>query len=256
MPLCTASGERLEAPASVEIPGPGPAAELTARFESVPDEHDGGTIFEVHLVFNEVTLAMKNGRIKRALRITGGETMRVHVVDGDRRHRRIRIRPHGVEAVSVSLESTTDCADAHAFCTASGAMLGTGIETSVPGPVAISVADAHVEEAQGAVLEFEVTLDRARIRQWLAVDYATEDGTATAGVDYTATSGSLVFAAGETAKTVSVAVINDAHDEGSETMVLRLSNPLGARIADGEATGTIKNDDPMPQAWLARFGAW
>ena len=89
----------------------------------------------------------------------------------------------------------------------------------------------------------------------MTVDYATEDGTAKVDEnDYVATSGTLTFAAGETSKTVEVEVLDDAHDEGEETMVLRLSNPVGARIADGEAVGTIENTDPMPRAWLARFG--
>ena len=60
--------------------------------------------------------------------------------------------------------------------------------------------------------------------------------------------------AGETEMTVEVAVMDDAHDEGSETMTLTLSNPSGAVIDDGEATGTITNTDAMPKAWLARFG--
>ena len=60
--------------------------------------------------------------------------------------------------------------------------------------------------------------------------------------------------AGETEMTVEVAVLDDAHDEGSETLKLTLSNPSGAVIDDGEATGTITNADAMPKAWLARFG--
>ena len=53
-------------------------------------------------------------------------------------------------------------------------------------------------------------------------------------------------------------VLDDAHDEGSETFALRLSNADGAELADAEATGTIVNSDPMPRAWLGRFGrtAW
>ena len=89
----------------------------------------------------------------------------------------------------------------------------------------------------------------------MTVDYATADGTATvAGNDYTATSGTLTFTAGETEKTVSVPVLDDDLDEGSETLTLRLSNPSGATISDGEATGTITNSDAIPEAWLARFG--
>ena len=64
----------------------------------------------------------------------------------------------------------------------------------------------------------------------------------------------LSFAAGETAKTVSVPVIDDAHDESIETLTLTLSNARGAAIDDATATGRIVNTDPMPAAWLARFG--
>ena len=84
--------------------------------------------------------------------------------------------------------------------------------------------------------------------------YATSDGTATAGADYEAVSGAVRFAPGETRKTVSVPVLNDAHDEGSETLTLTLSRPFGAELADGTATGTIVNTDPIPQAWITRFG--
>ena len=52
-------------------------------------------------------------------------------------------------------------------------------------------------------------------------------------------------------------VLDDTHDEGMETLTLTLSDPAPAayvRIADGTATGTIGNDDPMPRAWIARFG--
>ena len=119
---------------------------------------------------------------------------------------------------------------------------------------ALSVADAEVEEAQGATLGFTVTLSRA-LSETVTVDYATADGTARGGSDYTRTSGTLTFHANEVIKTVSVPVLDDNHDEGSETLTLTLSNPSeNARIADGTGTGTIENDDPMPKAWLARLG--
>ena len=49
-------------------------------------------------------------------------------------------------------------------------------------------------------------------------------------------------------------VLNDTHDEGRETLTLTLSAPFGAELADGTATGTIVNTDPIPKAWIARFG--
>ena len=126
----------------------------------------------------------------------------------------------------------------------------------VVGQAAFSVADASVTEAAGALLAFTVLLDRAvqAADGTVSVDYATRDVTATAGADYTAASGTLTFAVGDQQKTVNVTVLEDAHDDGGETLELVLSNAVGASITDGTGTGTIDNSDPMPQAWLARFG--
>ena len=117
----------------------------------------------------------------------------------------------------------------------------------------LSVADARVREAEGAALSFRVTLDAAQ-DSTVSVRYATADGTAVAGADYETAFGVVRFAPGETAKTLSVGVLNDAHDEGSETLTLALSRPFGAELVDGTATGTIVNTGPMPQAWITRFG--
>ena len=121
---------------------------------------------------------------------------------------------------------------------------------------ALSVADARAREGVDEAVRFEVSLDRAftGAAHRVTVDYATADGTAKAGEDYTATAGTLTFAAGERVKTVSVPILDDGHDEGHETFLLRLSNLVGARAGDLEATGTIENTDKMPKAWLARFG--
>ena len=150
--------------------------------------------------------------------------------------------------------SYTLTATAHAKRRAEGAVRGTlSVSFDILAPPALSVADASAEEGTDATLDFAVTLDREAAHT-VTVAYATSDVSATAGDDYTATSGTLSFAAGEVEKTVSVPVLVDDVDEGSETLTLTLSSPSGAVIADGEATGTITNDGPIPQAWLARFG--
>ena len=120
----------------------------------------------------------------------------------------------------------------------------------------LSVADARATEGADAAVEFQVSLSRAftTAEHSVTVDYATADGTARAGEDYTATSGTLTFGPGETEKAVSVPILDDVLDEGEETFTLRLSNAKGARIGDGEATGTISNDDPLQKMWLSRFG--
>ena len=120
----------------------------------------------------------------------------------------------------------------------------------------LSVADAEVTEAAGAALTFDVSLNRAPVRDdgTVSVDWTTRDGTATAGADYSAASGTLTFGTGEKTKTVRITVLDDAHDDDGETLELVLSNPAGAGMNDSTATGTIHNADPMPQAWLGRFG--
>ena len=90
------------------------------------------------------------------------------------------------------------------------------------------------------------------------VNYATSDRPgermATDGVDYTATSGTLTFDAGETVKTVAVTVLPDDIDEGIERVWLALSNPVGAVITRGRNFGRIHNSGPLPKEWIARFG--
>ena len=116
-----------------------------------------------------------------------------------------------------------------------------------------SVSDATVEE--GKTLVFTVTLDTAPSPGGeVTVDYATRDGTATAGEDYESVSGTLAFAAGETEHTVQVPTLDDALNEGPETLTLRLSGGVNATLADPEGVGTITNDDELPAAWIARYG--
>ena len=159
-----------------------------------------------------------------------------------------------LDGASLPAGTYTLAATAYAEARASGTVLGTlSVSFEVLAPAALSVADARAEEGTDANLDFAVTLDRETTAT-VTVDYATADGTATAGSDYTATSGTLTFRPGETEKTVSVPVLEDDHDEGSETLTLRLSNPQGAIVAKGEGTGTITNDGAIPEAWLARFG--
>jgi hypothetical protein len=82
------------------------------------------------------------------------------------------------------------------------------------------------------------------------VDYSTADGTAVAGADYTATSGTLTFTSGQTSKPVDVLITNDTLDEADETLSLVLSNSTIA-VTDGTGLGTITNDDAEPTVSVA-----
>ena len=227
-----------------------PAEPLTASVASAPSEHRGAGGFELRIAFS----APVAGRAKdAAIEVSGGTLARASRVNKRQDLWALTVNPSGHGAVTVTLPATADCAAAGAVCTADGRRLETALTHAVPGPVTVSVADARAKEGEDATLDFAVTLSRAAAGE-VTVSYATRDGTAKKGKDYRLAKGTLVFAAGETSKTVEVALLDDAVDEGEETLRLVLKKATGAVIADGEATGTIENDDPVPGAWLARFG--
>ena len=252
-----------------------PEESLTAGFEpdSVPDTHDGETTFSLGVSFAGSAAADGTGQddqqatettdelegltlVAESFLVTGGRITAVsRVTDGDNGHWTVDLEPESKAEVSISLGPTPDCDAAGAVCTTDGRSLSNNIHAVVKGPPGISVADAQVREGPGAMMDFAVTLSRA-LDEAVSVDYATADGTATAGEDYTGTSGTLTFEPGEITKTVSVEVLDDSHDDDGETFTLTLSDPSGgnAHLVNDTATGTIQNSDPMPKAWIARFG--
>jgi chitinase len=116
----------------------------------------------------------------------------------------------------------------------------------------VSVGNASVMEGDigTTTLSLPVTLSGPSGRE-VDVDYAMSDGTATAGSDYKATSGTLFFAAGETSKQIDVSVTGDLLVEGNQTFTVTLSSPFNADLGTILATGTITNDDADPSWWLA-----
>ena len=114
----------------------------------------------------------------------------------------------------------------------------------------LSVADAEAREADGE-MTFTVRLEPHGLGI-VTVAYATRDGSARAGEDYTATGGTLRFNSLETERTVTVPITDDTVPDDGETFTLTLSNPDGAKLGDGEATGTIHNSEPQ-EALTALF---
>ena len=219
-----------------------PAVLLTASFANVPADHDGGN-FTFQLVFSENVDAgyarirdhaftLNGATIASASRQTQGSNQGWHV----------EVDPIGNDEVSITLPETTDCNDSGAICTDDSRKLSHATSVRVAGPPAISVSDASVQEAEEAVLAFSVTLSHPSSRT-VTVDYATADGTATAGSDYTATSGSLTFNAGDTSQTVEVTVLTDSDEEGEETLTVTLSSASQASLDDATGTGTILNGE-------------
>ena len=112
--------------------------------------------------------------------------------------------------------------------------------------VTVSVADSYAHEGTSSDVVFDVYLSsRPETASTISVDYRTHDHTATAGQDYTAQSGTLAFSPSERAKTISVPVIDDNHEDSGESFTLVLSNPTGAIIARAAATGSIYNEESL-----------
>ena len=132
-----------------------------------------------------------------------------------------------------------------------GTATGTITDDDEPPPPplpTLAIEDAEAEEGDPA--EFTVTLSGTRTGN-VTVDYATADGTAEVGADYTGTSGTLTFTPTENSKTISVPTVEDTTDEETETFTVTLSNPSGATIQDGTATGAITDDDEPPTLSIA-----
>jgi hypothetical protein len=141
---------------------------------------------------------------------------------------------------------TLVCGPGHDTAIADGSdKIAAGCETvqGVPKP---SVSVANVSQSEGdsgsQPAAFTVSLSKASPLR-VTVAYTTADGTANAGTDYTATSGTLAFAPGQTSQTVAVPVVGDTAFEPDETFTLTLSNPVNATLATATATGTITNND-------------
>jgi hypothetical protein len=114
----------------------------------------------------------------------------------------------------------------------------------VPPPPGVSFSINDVSVTEGGSLVFTVT-KTGTASGTTTVDYATSDGTATAGSDYTAIGPlTLTFLSSDTTKTVSVPTTDDTLVESAETVLLNLSNPTGgATIGDGQGVGTITDNE-------------
>ncbi|MBM4070068.1 MAG: hypothetical protein FJ271_14115 [Planctomycetes bacterium] len=122
-----------------------------------------------------------------------------------------------------------------------GTIMNDDVAVALP---TISIGNASVTEGNSGttLATFTVSLSKAASGT-VSVAYTTADGTASAGSDYVAASGTLTFAAGETQKTVAIQVKGDTLQESNETFFVNLSAAVGATIAVAAGQGTIINDD-------------
>ncbi|GAP97340.1 Calx-beta domain-containing protein [Leptolyngbya sp. NIES-2104] len=111
--------------------------------------------------------------------------------------------------------------------------------------------EAVPDQSEGTTsYPFTVKLSEASGRP-VTVNYETIAGTAIAGEDFTANSGTLTIAPGQTTGTIPIAILNDTIREQNESFSVRLSNPTDATITTETVTATIVDDDPIPTVSIA-----
>lgn len=143
------------------------------------------------------------------------------------------------ETMTVTLSSATGGASI-------GTATGTGTINDNDTVATADLAIGNASTTEGGTLNFTVTRS-GNTSIAASASYATASGTATSGSDFTATSGTVSFAASETSKTINVATIDDSAVESTETMTVTLSSPSsGATIATATGTGTINDNDVAP----------
>jgi hypothetical protein len=163
--------------------------------------------------------------------------------------------PNGVTTQSFNVAITNDAVDepdeainltlTNAAGTGSVGTPATAVLTIIDNdPPALSIDNTAVNEGDSGTANatFTVMLSSPS-SQTVTVNYATANGTATAGSDYQAASGMLTFSPLETTKSINVVVNGDVNFEPNEAFVVNLSNPVNATIAEAQGGAQITNDD-------------
>jgi hypothetical protein len=150
--------------------------------------------------------------------------------------------PEGTEGFKISLTNPSGGAVLGNFATATLSIQDNELPT-------LSISDVSQAEGNSGTTAFTFTVTSSNsINNNVNVNYATTDGSATAGSDYQTTNGNLTIPAGQTSKTITVNVTGDTTKEPDETFFVSLSLAGGATIAKGQGIGTIINDDGAPPA--------
>ncbi len=150
--------------------------------------------------------------------------------------------------INPTSDSTIELNETVALTLIGGNGYTVGTTTAITGTIinddtqsAISISDTTIVEGingNPSQSLITVSLDKAST-QAVSVNYATGNITAIAGTDYTATTGTLTFAAGQTSLTIAVPIVNNDLNEANETFQVTLSAPTNATIADNKAIVTI-----------------
>jgi hypothetical protein len=248
---------------------------------------DGGTSFEFSdgLVFSNkgVVADPESGELKGTFQVGNFGIIPAMAVDGPNKRTFFAFR-NGVDVILVAFDSTTFTPVGAVTLPQLGGdpvsllrwgangLAFTTIPTTFPGASRVFLVQTELVSNAASIptgIQFET--DRIFVREGTptllvkvirtgdvsgtaTINFATSDSTATAGSDYTATSGTLTFGPGELSKDIAIPIINDnLFETGDETFTLTLSNPIGGAFLTAPNVGTINlsDDDLQPNVTVA-----
>ena len=262
-PICSSDADpdhRKPLSETLRLTIPGPADEgtpgagrITAQFEQVPGEYYGTTV-TAQLVFSKAITTAASVMRDQIVQTSHGRIISANPVGGNRARWQIRAQVPYADWVMLRLEYARECGERTSICTnANEKLVGHPVAEIMGPPRANFVEKAEAIEGTDETIDFEITLTRP-VSRAAVVSYTTRDETAQRNVDYRGGPGSVRFNVGEDRKVVSFVVVDDDINEGLETFELIGTRATNVQIGNDVSLGLIRNDDPMPQAWLARFG--
>ena len=158
----------------------------------------------------------------------------------------VALTPDGTHAyVTSAIFDNLSAIDLATNTTVASVVVGVGADAVAMALPAISIDNVRVTKASSGTSDaiFTVLLSAATART-ITVDFATADGSATAGNDYIAQSGTLTFNPGETSKQITVVVNGNTSFKPDQTFFVNLSNPVNTALAKAQGVGTIISTPP------------
>ncbi|MCC8671665.1 putative Ig domain-containing protein [Xanthomonas arboricola] len=226
-----------------------PTASITVSPSSVPEDGAANLIYTVSLdqaaqsavsvafsVGGSATSGTDYAAVSSPLTIPAGQTS-------------------GTIIINPTADTTIEPDETVVISLAAGSGYSVGSPNSATGTIAnddqpsLSINDVSVNEGNAGTTNatFTVSLSQPAGAGGVSFDIATADGTATAGVDYVASSlTGQTIPAGSSSATFTVLVNGDTLSEPNETFFVNVSNVTGATVADAQGLGTIVNDDAVP----------
>ena len=259
-PLAQALGAVIEGPADTGPEQPAPGDTLTAEFVDAPAEYYGR--FRLKIAFSE-PIVEPASTLRRAVKVGDNAILKgVSKVDDRADLWEVTVvgNSYGyTEDIRIDLSpDISNCNDSRAVCAAGNKALQNRPSVVIKAPATIGIEDATAREGVDANIVFNLTLSRA-LRYPASVRWHTEDGTAVSGEDFEGGTGLVELPRGASSGHIAIPLLDDAIDEAEEQFTVVLTNARGVILSitgneQRAATGTIVNDDHLPQAWLARFG--